>query len=264
MGNKMEAIDNEFNGNYSAVIHRDLGRNAYPHWNKTADYSDFQKNYDLSQIAKLVNIVFTESTDLHYVQSFDSVIALFYLISNGNLYVAKKIIVPYLYIFRSDLATNCDGFSFLTNNLWPLLKKYDAVFCKWLKSMTFGGEQDISFVVEWYISWFAHSSINDFALILRVYDYMISTQEQHIGLYMLIAVLLTNKQKLKQNVKEPSDLIHFTRNKMEFNSCSVQKLIKKCHGIMVTEMRREKRSHSWPNQKWKTLKKKSKKFGIYL
>merc|ERR1712154_60841 len=142
----------------------------------------------------------------------DSIFALIYLISNGNLYIAKRIIVSYLYMFKYDLVLSSNGFGHLSS-FWCLLKKYDSKYCKWLKSKTFGGGKGgLSVVMEWYTSWFSHSSIKDFNLILRIFDFSISSQNEQIGIYLVVAALLINKKILMENVKDEGDLVDFVKN----------------------------------------------------
>eukprot|EP01084_Bolivina_argentea_P037876 70043_1 len=266
---KFDYFNNSINTkktNYSELINRDSGRHGYLRWNITQKYSEFQRNYDLLRIKQLLNVVFGEHQEFNYMQSFDSVFALIYLISNGNLYIAKKIVVSYLHIFRSDLSLSCNGFGHLTskNGLWRLLKKYDNHFCKWLKSMTLGGEEDVSFVMEWYTSWFAHSSIQNFNLILRIYDFMIATQNQQIGLFMVITVLLCKKNELIQYVKDSGDLIYFVKNKLQFDAIFVDKMFIKCTEIIENENKCIEFRNSWQFKTWKEIKKNCKAFGIYL
>jgi len=249
---------------YTHIIGRDILRNGYSRWDKTANYSDYQKSYDLQQIEKLLNVVFTEYPEFNYIQSFDSVFALFYLIANGNLFIAKKLIVSYLHIFKSDLAMKQDNFGHL-NAIWSYLKKYDAAYYKWLMHIV-GDCQDVSFALEWYIAWFSHCSISDFSTILRIYDFMISTQNQSIGLYMVLAVLLLNKKQIMQNVENLSDFIVFTKSGLSFDKDSVSQLITKCHQIMQSEMKEEQRRNSWKQNKmeaikaWRQIRQKSKAF----
>eukprot|EP01084_Bolivina_argentea_P263272 445539_1 len=114
----------EHKNEYSKLIARDIERNGYCRWNKTSKYSDYQKRYDLSQIKTLLNVVFSQHYGLHYIQSMDSVFAVFYLISNGNLIIAKKIIVSYLNVFKSDLSLICINFGQLPL-IWKMINKYD-------------------------------------------------------------------------------------------------------------------------------------------
>ena len=127
---KTKVGDNTF----TKLIHRDVERNGYSRWDKTANYSPYQRKYDLAQIEKLLNVVFTEYPELNYIQSFDSVFALFYLIANGNLFIAKRMIVAYLHIFRSDLALKSGTFGHLSS-IWAILRKHDHSFAKWLQNV---------------------------------------------------------------------------------------------------------------------------------
>lgn len=260
ISNKDKSItDNTF----TDIIGRDIKRNGYSRWNKTSTYSDYQKKYDLEQIEKLLNVVFTEYEDFNYIQSFDSVFALFYLIANGNLFIAKKLIVSYLHIFKSDLSLKSDNFGQLPA-IWSILKKYDYTFYKWLLKILDNNEDDVSFALEWYISWFSHSSIKDFALILRIYDFMISTQNQQIGLYMVVAMMLINKEKMMNECESLTDFILFTKDEIKFDEDFVSELIKKCHVIMTNERKEERRKEIWKRDKmemvkaWKEIKKASK------
>ena len=263
-GSSLSSISNDSisDNTFTKIIGRDIQRNGYQRWDKTENYSEYQKNYDLQQIEKLLNIIFTEYPEFNYIQSFDSVFALFYLMANGNLYIAKKMIVSYLHIFKSDLSLKSDNFGQLPA-IWSLLKKYDNELYKWMKNIL-SGTEDVSFALEWYISWFSHSSIRDFGLILRIYDFMISTQNQSIGLYMVIAVLLENKKNLMSNCENLTDFIFYTKENIVFNKESVDILIKKCFEIMRNERKEERRKEIWKRDKmemikaWKEIKKVSK------
>lgn len=103
----------------------------------------------------------------------DSVFAAFYLLSNGNLFIAQKLIVQHLLIFRSDITLHDDCVGDL-KLLWSVMKRYDSKFTKWLVSMVgSGSEEEVFPALKWYISWFTHSSITDFALVLRMFDGML-------------------------------------------------------------------------------------------
>eukprot|EP01083_Nonionella_stella_P067116 177286_1 len=261
------AVD-DYNNHYSRLIGRDVKRNGYSRWNKTETYSPCQKNYDLDQIHLLLNMVFSEYPEFNYIQSMDSIFALFYLISNGNLSIAKKLIVPYLNIFKSDLSLSPEHFGELSS-IWDLLKRYDANYHRWLQQ-TLGMDNDVSFALEWYISWFCHTSITDFYVILRIYDFMISTQNAQIGIFMVVAVLLCNKKKIMQNVCNLTDFMIYTKNEISFDEDSVACLISKCEGIMQNEMKRERRQNAWKHNKnelhrtWKIIKRRSRSWGNLL
>ena len=194
---------------FSKIIHRDLERNGYSRWTQTCNTPTSAKQVDLSKIEQLTNDIFSEHEDsLHYIQGMDSVIALFYVIADGNQSVAKKMIVSYLYIFRNDLALKSGSFGDI-QNLYKILRKYDSRFCRWMLSVV-GGEEQVAFALEWYISWFAHSTISDLEVVLRLYDFAIATQCQQIGLYMVVAVLLEHKKAMMESVETLTDFSHFT------------------------------------------------------
>merc|ERR1719361_1417560 len=88
--------------------------------------------------------------------------------------------------------------------------------------------------LKWYISWFTHSSITEFHLILRMFYAMLSTQSPLVGLYMIIAVLLTQKERVKEEVNEPGELVLFI-NTFQFDEDSVDKAIRKCAQIVEGE-----------------------------
>ena len=226
---------------YKDQIRRDIGRNGYMRWTKTSSYSEVQKQFDLQQIERLIHLVFDEHHEMNYIQSFDSIVALFYLIANGNLYIAQRLFVSYIYMFKYDLVLSANGFGYLSL-FWPLLKKYDSKYYQWLKTKTFGGGLGgISVVSEWYTSWYCHCSISSYDLILRIFDFMISTQCEMIGVYMVVSALLLNKRLLMDNVKDEGDLVEFVKHKIVFDAVSVEKLIKKCWKITQNEMKKERK-----------------------
>ena len=172
----------------------------------------------------------------------DSVFSVFYVIANGNLAISKQLIVSYLHIFKSDLSLNSDNFGALMS-IWCILKKYDDSYYHWLRDII-GSDDSIAFALEWYISWFAHSSISDFDLILRIYDFMIASVHQQVGLYMVVAVLLCNQKEIRQNVDCLVEFIHFSKHGIVFDKESVECLIKKCNEIMVSERKKEMQRNS--------------------
>ena len=117
-----------------------------------------------------------------------------------------------------------------------MLKKQDAKFCKWL-IRTVGSEEHVGFALKWYISWFTHSSITDFALILRMFDVMLSSQSPHVGVYMIVAVLLEHKSELMATVTGPGELVLFIHS-LRFDAASVAAVTGKCAEIVKSEARR--------------------------
>jgi len=235
---------------FTKLITRDAKRNGYSRWNV---YVDRNKEHDLQRIHELINDVFTSYKDFNYIQGIDSVFAVFYVICNGNLKLAKKLLVALNFIFKSDLSLRSNSFGHL-NQMWTYLRKYDYSFYKWLSNLV-GETNDVSFALEWYIAWFAHTSIRDFETILRIYDFMIASQNQCVGLYMVVAVLLNNKKRMMEKVKSLSDLIAFCRIHISFDDRTVTKLIAKCYYIMQSEIREEERRNEWKNNKMEALKK---------
>lgn len=223
---------------YTLQIAKDIQRNGYSSWTKTAAYSECQRAHDLSQIQKLLNTVFAKYPEFHYSQSLDSVFAAFYLLSNGNLFIAQKLVVQYLLLFRSELILH----EFQVDNLkliWSVLRKEDAKFCKWLIS-TVGSEEHVGFALKWYISWFTHSSITDFDLILRMFDVMLSSQSSRVDVYMIVAVLLTHKRGLMAKVSGPGELVLFIHS-LHFDAESVAAVTKRCGDIVKKEAKRSAR-----------------------
>merc|ERR1719474_675494 len=236
------ALENRF----SAQIGKDIQRNGYSSWTKTSTYSVIQKEHDLTQIEKLLNLVFSKYPEFHYSQSMDSVFAAFYLLSNGNLFIAQKLIVQHLLMFRADITLHDDCVGDL-KLLWPVLRRHDSKFAKWLLSVVGGSEEEVLPALKWYISWFTHSSITDFSLVLRMFEAMLSSQTPLVGLYMIIAVLLTNKEEIKEKVKGSGELVLFI-NTFHFDADLVDKAIAKCAEIVDGErkykQKKEKRNRS--------------------
>merc|ERR1712154_642751 len=110
----------------------------------------------------------------------------------------------------------------------------------------------ISFALEWYMGWFAHSTTS-FKVILKLYDYMISTKCQEIGLFMVVAVLLLNKKYIKKNIKTFSEFIKFAKNEIKIDEHSIDILIAKCNEITLKERKKKKKGFT---QKKKKKKKK--------
>ena len=113
--------------------------------------------------------------------------------------------------------------------------------------------------------------MTDFSLILRMFDFMISTQNQHVGLYMVAAVLLVHKKKLRQKVQNLTDFTLFTRNEIELeDENSIQTLMDKCYQIMQSESKERRRKELWKSQKMeiaktlKRFKRTSKKVGLLI
>eukprot|EP01083_Nonionella_stella_P000269 802_1 len=224
---------------YSDQIAKDLKRNVYTRWSQTSQHSTARIQHDLVQIEKLINIVFTEYPHLQYIQSFDSIFSLFYVLSEGNLFVAKKIIVSYFHIFKADLIPKTDHFGyFQSKTILALIHKYDSRFYEWFQTKIMAdieleGELcGVVFALKWYLSWFCHSAITDLDDVLRIYDFMISSQNKAIAIYMIVAVLLINKDRIMSQVKDYTELLLFMEHNMVYN---VKEMIVKCCDILEYE-----------------------------
>eukprot|EP01084_Bolivina_argentea_P268031 455150_1 len=228
---------------WSDTISKDMMRNGYNEWNKTQRYSLLTKKRDLFQITKLSNIFFSKYRECEYSQGLNSIFALFYLISNKNLFIANKLIESYFHIFKLDLLKTKNNKHkcglFKSKTIYSLLSQQDPIFSKWLKTHTsMFGDSNLSsdlasFALEWYISWFCHRSLTDFNQILKLFDFMISSQDKKVGVYMIVAVLLLNKEKLMKQAENNQDfnIVYYIKyeKKMEFK---VDEMIHKCGEIM--------------------------------
>jgi len=232
-GHDDQESNTKLQNQYSDQIGKDINRNGLSSSWYPPNLSPIQKQHDLNQIQKLLNFVYSKYTEFHYTQSIDSVFSSFYLLSNGNLFIAQKLLVQYLLIFRSDITLHDDCVGDL-KLLWDTLRRYDSKFTKWLTSLWEEEDTPCFPALKWYISWFTHSSITEFHLILRMFDAMLSSQSPLVGLYMIIAVLLTQKEKIKECVSEPGELVLFI-NTFQFDEDSVHKAIRKCTQIVEGE-----------------------------
>jgi len=155
-----------------------------------------------------------------------------------------------------------------------LLKKYDSRFCKWLLSIV-GGREQVAFALEWYISWFAHSSITDLEVVLRLFDFAIATQCMQISQHMVVAVLLHHKKAIMESVQTLTDFIVFCGGgggsggrgerdgsdddeeeeeeeavrRVQFTMDSVECIIERAQKIMESERKDEQRRNQWKSFK---------------
>merc|ERR1712013_670893 len=90
-----------------------------------------------------------------------------------------------------------------------------------------------------------HSSMTDFSHILRIYDFMVSSMDQHVGLYMVCAVLLSHKEEILA-LSDFSEFITFTKEHIRFDDEVVlNRCMKKCHKIIVSQNRERARKEMW-------------------
>jgi len=141
-----------------------------------------------------------------------------------------------------------------------------------------GGQEQVAFALEWYISWFAHSTIADLNVILRLYDFAISTQCQRIGLYMVVAVLLEHKKAMMESVDSLTDFVVFCGGggevdegqRVQFTDDSVEAMIGRAQRIMDRERKEEQRRNQWKANKLEIrrtflrIKRKSKELGVII
>merc|ERR1712038_1158354 len=71
---------------------------------------------------------------------------------------------------------------------------------------------------------------------------MLSSETPLVGLYMIIAVLLVNKQVIMETVSEVGELVLFI-NSFKFDTDSVSKAIAKCNEIVYNERKRNIKEH---------------------
>eukprot|EP01084_Bolivina_argentea_P162109 282140_1 len=216
---------------WTSQIRKDVSRNQYIQSRKKLNINI------TNEIEKLLNIIYSEHRDLEYIQSFDSVSCLFYHISDGNISIAKKVCVSFFKVFKADLMNNSVseyGF-FESKTIWKLLKTHDSEFCTFLQSIVLANPNEISsviFGIHWYLSWFVHGSMTNLNDILRVFDFMIATQNEKIGIYMIISVLLLNRNEMMKQINDECDLAYFIRHKVVYNP---NQMILKCRQLLSYE-----------------------------
>ena len=242
----------KYKSKYSKQIEKDINRIAYLWWDITADLPKDTVAIKLSGIQQLLDRTFATNPDLNYVQSLDSVFAVFYIISEENLKIAERLIVKYLHIMRSDWILSPEGIGDLPS-LWKVLRRHDKRLCQRILSFV-RSEEDLAWALRWYISWFIHSNITEFAVILRVFDFMLSTQDPSVGLYMITAVLISCKSHIEHNVRNNEEFLTFVQS-LKMDRDDVESVIVQCRRIMEQEKKWKVQDASWKEAKRRVRKR---------
>jgi len=204
---------------YGDQIQKDIDRSLY-HFDVDKKMSEAERGFAKQSLSTLINSIFKENPELHYIQGFHDICTVFLRVCGKDMsqqlteHLSKRHI-------RDSLRPNLDVVVALLSLLFPLIEYEDPEVFDFLSK----SQVQPIFALSWVLTWFSHN-VEQFEDCCRLFDFFLASHPLMPLYYSVVLILSLRKDLLKTNCEYSA--VHYFFQSFPQDT-DVEKCIRKAH-----------------------------------